>query len=395
LIEGGSILQAVVTSFDPTGDGGLPLLKLAFRNEQQPSTRRHHGKQATSSQQMGKEIVFDVKELKAGDGPFSGTVVSVPPKSKAAFVDIGAGHRNKRGEGPAMTRVLGMLRFDDLNKVDSSKEKASLQLDSSMKQQEAKVNDRSWIEQALDSIEYDDDATVDRLFSADEELDIDQLFEEGEEIVEDLEVTMDGDILSYQDPESGEKVTVGSLADDDEDGEDSIGEDDDFFAGLTPQERLVKVAELMDNCTSSSSGGTRTLKRKFVNVGDEVDVYIQAVSKQSARFLLTIHPDVQNMKQVKSEAEAEKKLKRLISKMGGDIQNILKLKGTLCDGIVKATSNTGDWVYVQPELEGLPVGVAEIGDVSGLSQGDSVRIRLEGIDESRGQLAMTVIERLP
>jgi len=50
---------------------------------------------------------------------------------------------------------------------------------------------------------------------------------------------------------------------------------------------------------------------------------------------------------------------------------------------------------VQPSLYDLPVGVAAPGDDSStISQGDTVRVRLDGIDESRGQLAMTVLEKL-
>jgi len=44
----------------------------------------------------------------------------------------------------------------------------------------------------------------------------------------------------------------------------------------------------------------------------------------------------------------------------------------------------------------LPVGVATIpgNQSSEYSEGDRVRIKMDGIDESRGQLAMSVVEKL-
>ena len=98
------------------------------------------------------------------------------------------------------------------------------------------------------------------------------------------------------------------------------------------------------------------------------------------------------MKVVKKEAGASKKLERLIQRMGGDVQALLDLKGKECEGVVKATSKTGDWLYVQPDLD-LPVGVAQLAEElaeATLTQGDTVRVRLDGVDESRGQLTMTV-----
>lgn len=72
------------------------------------------------------------------------------------------------------------------------------------------------------------------------------------------------------------------------------------------------------------------------------------------------------------------------------------MKGTECDGTVKATSKAGPWLYVQPELEGLPVGVAtwEGGDLSDISAGEKVRVRIAGIDDSRGQLSMHIVRKL-
>ena len=79
------------------------------------------------------------------------------------------------------------------------------------------------------------------------------------------------------------------------------------------------------------------------------------------------------------------------------MNEIYQLKGKECEGIVKAVSKTGDWAYVQPQLKNLPVGVGILSDdgedLSGLSAGDNVQVRISGIDEERGQLSLQVIGR--
>jgi hypothetical protein len=91
-----------------------------------------------------------------------------------------------------------------------------------------------------------------------------------------------------------------------------------------------------------------------------------------------------------------KKLSRLVKQLGG-YKRIRELNGVECNGTIKATSNTGgDWYYVQPDIENVPVGIATILDGTlisgdGLKLGDTVRIRLNGIDEDRGQLALYIV----
>eukprot|EP00536_Pseudo-nitzschia_multiseries_P009464 jgi/Psemu1/200773/e_gw1.264.46.1 len=135
-----------------------------------------------------------------------------------------------------------------------------------------------------------------------------------------------------------------------------------------------------------------------LQVGEYIEVYISNVSKQSNKFQVTTNPLVkgQKAKDIKKEAGTKKKLDRLKKSFGGDLNRIYALEGRECEGIVKATSKTGDWVYVQPSIEDLPVGVAALGsdDISGLSAGDNVRVRLSGIDEERGQLSMDVIGKV-
>ena len=126
--------------------------------------------------------------------------------------------------------------------------------------------------------------------------------------------------------------------------------------------------------------------------------------------MVTLDPSVmgRKAKDMKLERTAEKRMSKLADRMGGGdgLGFILGLVGTECDGVIKARSKTGDWYYVQPMLDGdgsqLPVGVAvpsvvveggEEGtdELRSLESGDTVRVRLEGIDEVRGQLAMTLL----
>jgi hypothetical protein len=133
--------------------------------------------------------------------------------------------------------------------------------------------------------------------------------------------------------------------------------------------------------------------------GDEIDVYIKSVSPQSGRFMVTQDPSIKSKKQkdLKMEKEADKRKERLSSKCSQDISSLI---GNEYDGVVKAKSKSGDWYYVQPivgEEEGfeLPVGVASIlegqGNETPYSSGDNVRVRVEGIDEKRGQLSLKML----
>lgn len=211
--------------------------------------------------------------------------------------------------------------------------------------------------------------------------------------------------LTYNDPETGETMTV---SEGDEEYEDMLMMksliDDDLNPGSTEEEEEVLPLdpELKDEKhetqTAKSSSTKPNLRSKRLKVGEYVDVYISSVSKQSNQFRVTTNPLVkgQKPKDIKKEAGTKKKLDRLKKSFGGNLNRIYALKGTECEGIVKAASKTGDWVYVQPGLEDLPVGIGALGneDLSGLSAGDNVRVRISGIDEERGQLSMEVISRV-
>jgi hypothetical protein len=399
LVSTGSTHRGVLVGVDPTGDGGSPLLKVSLNQGLNgPSEISKRKRVRNMAPVDGKPIEHELSQLKGGDGPFIGKVVRVSARSGAAFIDIGAGRSVKRREndGDGLTRVLGMLRFDDL--VDDLSTSA---VESLLEAEEEEVDLR---EEALNAMEYEDedeetegeeltsddissDFSVDDLFDDDSSVDDE---EEGEEVIEDIShlVSLEDGVYSFSDPESGKKVRMGSLRNDVIGPIEGNDEEDDFFAGLTAEQRFEKLGELLDD---DEDEGSDTLQ-----VGDEIDVYIQAVSKQSGRFMVTTRSAVQSMKVVKKESKKNKNLDRLLSKFDGDVNNILKLAGEEGEGVVKAISQTGDWVYVEPTFHGLPVGVAQIAEnvpAASISVGDSVQVRLDGVDESRGQLALTVIAK--
>ena len=64
------------------------------------------------------------------------------------------------------------------------------------------------------------------------------------------------------------------------------------------------------------------------------------------------------------------------------------------DVVEKSKSASGGWYYVQPMDSNLPVGIASCDEQEGakpLHPGDEVQIRLEGVDEKRGQISFTVL----
>lgn len=306
-----------------------------------------------------------------------------------------------------------------------------------------------------DDEDEDEDGLVDELLS----LRADSSFEEGtfeegeeEEDISDLfHVNEDGS-LTYNDPDSGESMVLNTEDDDDDDEdeifEDGDGDDEDISnifqtnedGSLTYNdpdsdesmvldaddedfEMLMQVKAILDSHTANqpkqagkgfqkksdtqaakkngASHSSFSSQKRFVSkrlrVGDDVNVYVRSISKQSGQFAVTTNPNVQGRKakDLKKESDTEKKLKRLKKSLGGNLDKIFDLQGEECHGTVKATSKTGDWVYVQPELAGLPVGVATIGEnLSHLRAGDSVRVRIDGVDEERGQLAMEVVDKV-
>eukprot|EP00584_Thalassiosira_punctigera_P026395 CAMPEP_0172579014 /NCGR_PEP_ID=MMETSP1067-20121228/139030_1 /TAXON_ID=265564 ORGANISM="Thalassiosira punctigera, Strain Tpunct2005C2" /NCGR_SAMPLE_ID=MMETSP1067 /ASSEMBLY_ACC=CAM_ASM_000444 /LENGTH=576 /DNA_ID=CAMNT_0013371721 /DNA_START=40 /DNA_END=1770 /DNA_ORIENTATION=+ len=284
----GDEFNAFVYSYDVQGDNESPLLVLTAEDPRGKGVALGSGTFGSSTRVFKRRnirgagslvedasIERELNELSAGDGPFDATVRAVSSHSSAAFVDCGVGRTRGKKYGGGITKVLGMLRFEDITQEE-------------------------------------------------------------------------------------------------DDGSD-------------------------------------------VEAGDEIQVYIKAVSPQSGRFMVTLDPSIKNKKpkDLKREKQADKRKERLSKQIGNeDIQSLI---GNEYDGVVKAKSKTGDWYYVQPcaEEEGgeggepndgvaLPVGVANFSNDSddggegghgSYSAGDHVRVRLEGIDEERGQLALTLLDQ--
>lgn len=515
VIQNGSIHDdAVVFSLDQMGDGGSPLMTLSLnptrgqvrdRMKLKAAGKRHFS-QDKRVQVLDGDLKCNFDNLRVGDGPIKAKVMRMSTRSGAAFVDCGVGRSTKDGN----TRVLGMLRFDDLvqsalKQDDDDDESSTVEFRSEMSEDEAQLIEDAMYdddEEEWDDEDHDDEAmTVEDLtFFADDDgadddtdeddIDITDLLTVGDDgvvsyqdpetgktvIVSEMDVggpsdddesdsdsmftglspeerlalltkvVEDGDVehshdhteeeemdithlistengvMSYKDPETGESVVISDESiDEDEDeasDDDDDDEEDDLFKNMSPEERLDMISRIMNDrevgdgmvefddnteeitgveesptTTTTRSTSSDSFKPAFVQVGDEIDVYIKSVYKQSGRFMVTLDPAVKGRKakDMKKESEAEKKLARLAEKLGG-LERILELEGTECDGIVQAVSNTGDWCYVWPSVEDLPVGVAKLSsDDIQVAKGDSVRVRMDGIDESRGQLAMTVI----
>jgi len=392
--------NAFFHTYDSMGDNGSPLLTCAIDPPREQirdqMKRRNYVKRQIDAKERRVQnkaisggVGRDLSDLKIGDGPFTATVVKVSPRAGAVFVDAGVSRHRGKKTGGGDVEVLGMLRFDDIGVVDDAST-----IDAQA-EAEAALIEASLLEGSDEKEEEDDGImTVEDLFMDDEE--------EGEEIVEDVSdlYSMDEDgNISLVDPETGEKQVIGS-ADSDVDDED---EDDNIFAAMSPQERLEAIGAMLETEEEEDVSGTGIKEEKIntekqLEQGDKVNVYIRAVFPQSGRFMVTMDSSIKGkkLKDMKREKEANKRLEKLTSKMGGDegLQNILSSVGLQIEGVVKAKSKTGDWYYIQPEVEGFPVGIAQSEIDEDLASGDRAKIRVDGIDESRGQLALTVLEKL-
>ena len=499
VIVQGSVLSAVISQFDPAGDAGAPLLRLSLNK---PAVRRKPRslQKKAEQQNIGRlELTRMLNELKAGEGPIEGRIVKVSPQNEMVTVDIGVGRKVKTPNGGhTVERVMATLRFDDFvqqtrNPLFEAQDKQNMkdkkeQLLSAIRYEDEDSDEEEEEEDTEDDESSEDNGSFQRLtvedFFSEKELnamdemgidefefnfDEEEAEDEGEETEEDITHLVKADAegnLSFEDPDTGKVTEIGNMNDisvefDKDVEEEEDDDDDDIFAGLTAEERLEKLGEIMAEMdvshddendeeyedlddaeemallndvlvsqldgdgredgkgdvqavnivspskksstkaisataatTRAATAAEQTPPRnpRKLKAGDSITVFVQAVSKQSGKCTLTTNANVQPMKVVKKEAGASKKLERLIQRMGGDVQALLDLKGKECEGVVKATSKTGDWLYVQPDLD-LPVGVAQLAEElaeATLTQGDTVRVRLDGVDESRGQLTMTV-----
>lgn len=400
-VEEKSVHPAVVFGYDIAGDGGSPLLTLSLN----PKGARDALKVKPDRKYMPIDNPHHmIDDFSVGDGPFRAKVVQFLPGK--ALVDLEVGRKISSG---GMVKVLGALRFQDSVELA----KGSKEIDQSFCFDDDDIEDV--IGGALDELNEEDEEGDDGPGMVEDLLSLrgDSPFEEGtfeegeeEEDISDQFSTNDDGTLSYTDPETGE---IMALDTDYDDYEDMIMVKQQIDSNSTPakgfQEKVrEEPKKKKDKTPSKPAKVSKSLPSnpKFVSkrlrVGDNVDVYIRSMSKQSSQFTVTTNPLIQGRKakDIKKEGESQKKLKRLEKSLGGSLRRIWELEGQECSGTVKATSKTGDWVYVQPELNGLPVGVAtSTEDISAIAPGDSVRVRIAGVDEERGQLAMQVIGKAP
>ena len=148
----GDEFDAYVYDYNEKGDNGCPLLTLTPEDESRRILRGRGGgtRRALSSfsteEALGRDwddafadiggnkvVVNDgsssslreLSDLKIGDGPLNATIVAISSRSGALFVDVGVGRRRGKkygGSGGGVIKVLGMLRFEDINsdEVDDS-----------------------------------------------------------------------------------------------------------------------------------------------------------------------------------------------------------------------------------------------------------------------------------
>jgi hypothetical protein len=394
-IQTGSMHTAVVFDYDATGDAGAPLITLTLN-----SSPRDRLKFVSDASQ--KDIIHHPKymlhDLSFGDGPMKGKVVRFI--KGGALVDCGIGRRAGASPDAKAIRVLGVLKFTEAFVEDSMSE---LNDDTDSFESDDSMEDWDEILSLDDLIESD----LDESANADSDMDLSGLLEfddvEEDEEVEDIThmFTTEADgSLTYTDPDTGvvEHISAESLADDEN--EDVV----DVFDALNYGEEGDDDDEedgpvLLSEPAKGTFERTRDspVRSKRLHIGDEIKVYVRSIAKQSNQIFFTMRSSVSQKKpkEIKAESNKDKKLNRLLKQVGG-MRRIRELEGREMDGIVRAISHAGDWLYVEPQEESLPVGVA-FGDksaIEGISQGDGVRIRLEGIDEARGQLALRFLDRL-
>jgi hypothetical protein len=391
-VEEGNVHPAVVFDYDAAGDGGSPLLTLSLNPRGlREGLKIKPDKKYTPIEHP--EHFFD--ELSVGDGPYKARVVQILPGK--ALIDFEVG-RKVSSEG--FVKVLGGLRFQDSVEIvkDSTTDIAPSLVDESFGAIDDVLGD---FDEEDDDGDDDGPGLVEDLLS----LRASDTFEEGtfeegeeEEDISDLFTTNEDGSISYVDPDSGEQLVIEK---DDEDHLEMLQVQNLIDSSKAkPAEGFEKAEPPKATISTTTSSGTSSepkLKSKRVRVGDFVDVYIRSVSKQSSQFMVTTNPLVRgrSAKDIKKEGDAKKKLKRLKKSLGGSLQRIWDLEGQECAGVVKATSPTGNWVYVKTELSDLPVGIAALEEgIAALAVGDNVKVQIAGVDEQKGQLSMKYIEKL-
>lgn len=457
-VEEGSVHAAVVFDFDPIGDGGSPLLTLSLnprgvresikvkpdRKLRPVENPRHlfhdltvgdgpykakvlrlQGRKAIVDMDVGRRVSSDLTVKVLGALPFKDSVVVESyGDSNADSYDGQVAGDYSDGDGTTDAIESALFEFhDDEDFADDDIEDGENMLDElfslrdSDSFEEGTFEDGEIEEDISESFEMNEDGTltytdpssgeVKVLDTSDEEEDDRDVLETDVESdgnddgidMSSLFATNEDGTVAFVDPDSGEILEVSS---DDEEFEDMVAIKsliDKYSRPPSPlQVDYTHTTSEPASKSESAIPSTKMLVSKRLRVGDEIDVYVRTVSKQSSQFTVTTNPLIQGRKprDLKSESEAEKKLKRLKKKFGGSLKKIWDMEGEECEGVVKACSKSGDWFYVQPSSQDLPVGVATptATDVPELSVGDVVKIRISGIDEKRGQLALELIAKI-
>lgn len=451
-IENGSIHAAVVFDYDTEGDAGKPMLTLALN----PARVRERLKLGSPAKEalILEQSKYTLDELKVGM-KLQGKVERF--FRGGASIDCGVGRLRK---DKSLVQCLGRLNFRDavVSTGYSSQledEMDGMDYDDDDDDEELYDEEDEDVDNFLDQLDFNSDDFDD---VETEEEDITHLFQQNDDgslafrneetgtietIVMDEEGDTDDDdddhdheddheddgdadsedithlfehkddgSLWYTDPETGESHCVYSDGDD-RDLTDMFEEKDDGSLTLIQldQSRTTIGDQHADDSETdaslddsayvrrerrSSSKVTGPKRSQRLTVGDQITVYIKSVSR-SGQLTLTMDSSVQGKRsrELKRDTEVSKRLARLSKRVGG-WSRIQQLLGMECDGIVKATSNTGDWCYVEPNVEKIPVGVATVSQSmieEDFRQGDGVRIRIEGVDENRGQLSMRILRR--
>ena len=427
-ITHGSLHPAVIFDYDPAGDAGAPLLTLSLdggRNQVRERLRIPSHRE----RQLIHNPKYTLKDLHMGDGPMSGKVVRLIKGGALVDCSVGrdgnstmGGSTRKDDDSNDMVQVLGYLRFEDTcatsgSHLDGPKDEVfSEKIGKKAMKSEDDWDDLS-SSNAKDSV---GDQSSNSLFFAnlverdggdkqeefncedvlaieDLGLDDDEEFADSEDITHMFEISDDGSLV-YTEEEKEETSPFPSTTLKD----DAIaqGETRSSAPHETSDDEYDDDSPVIFNKNTRGDAGSRkshAARTRRLHIGDTLEVFVKSVSKQSCQLQLTMNSEGQGRKarDIKRETECEKKLARLEKQLGG-LHRINELKGRAMNGVVKAMSNTGDWLYVQPSSDDLPVGVATLPEDHSLElkQGDAVLVQLDGIDSSRGQLALKVLRKL-
>lgn len=351
-IENGTIFEgsqhsAVVVEIEESGDAGVaPLLSLSL-NPAINQVRNRLKLRALQSSVPPKILLHD---LQIGDR-LSGEVVKLV--KGGALVECGVGRNEKM-------QTFGLLRFCDA----VGDERYARNFHDDISEKKNWMNDHD----DLDIVHEDDESGHQQGGLDDDE----------EEFMEE------------KDPDKGMKQIISADLDDYFDEVEAVTEDDGM------DYKKDSSSSKVDHSRPRDYRRNHQFRTKTLHPGDRVQVFVKSVSKQTGQFSITMDSLTHdpNIKDQKKKSAIEKKLTRLEKQLGG-LYHLDQLRGKECDGTIKAASKSGEWFYVQPDID-LPVGVAKVADnvLDRFEQGDSVRIQVDGVDENRGQLSLRILRKL-